>query len=204
MLKPSVQDFEHNLSRWEMRVTVRWLARSSVPPFLGVRVRLDLLQSLATAGFTDLLTYWAQHWDVRARAQSCLTLFGPRDHQAPLSVEFPRQEYWNGLPFPTPRDLPDPGIKPVCLASPPLAAGLFTNAPTRKPYNDNWCIHVPLGILICFNTILFPLMFFTPAVDYNISIGKDLDCLNSEIFLIYSTILNYFTYCSNPSLRWRR
>ena len=33
--------------------------------------------------------------------------------QAPLSIEFSRQEYWSGLPFPTPRDLPNPGIKPV-------------------------------------------------------------------------------------------
>ena len=33
-------------------------------------------------------------------------------HQAPLSMEFSRQEYWSGLPFPSPRDLPDPGIKP--------------------------------------------------------------------------------------------
>ena len=32
--------------------------------------------------------------------------------QAPLSMEFSRQEYWSGLPFPSPRDLPDPGIKP--------------------------------------------------------------------------------------------
>ena len=31
-------------------------------------------------------------------------------HQAPLSMEFSRQDYWNGLPFPSPRDLPDPGI----------------------------------------------------------------------------------------------
>ena len=33
-------------------------------------------------------------------------------HQAPLSMEFSRQEYWNGLPFPSPGDLPDPGIEP--------------------------------------------------------------------------------------------
>ena len=37
--------------------------------------------------------------------------------QAPLSMEFPRQEYWDGLPFPSPRDLPDPGIE---LRSPAL------------------------------------------------------------------------------------
>ena len=34
--------------------------------------------------------------------------------QAPLSMEFPRQEYWVGLPFPSPEDLPDPGIEPRC------------------------------------------------------------------------------------------
>ena len=35
------------------------------------------------------------------------------DHQVPLSMEFPKQEYWSGLPFPSPGDLPDPGIEPV-------------------------------------------------------------------------------------------
>ena len=37
-------------------------------------------------------------------------------HQAPLSLGFSRQEYWNGLPFLPPRDLPDPGIEPVSAA----------------------------------------------------------------------------------------
>ena len=37
-------------------------------------------------------------------------------HQAPLSMGFPRQEYWSGLPFPSPGDLPDPGIKPASPA----------------------------------------------------------------------------------------
>ena len=36
--------------------------------------------------------------------------------QAPLSMEFPSQEYWTGLPFPSPGDFPDPGIKPRCPA----------------------------------------------------------------------------------------
>ena len=40
-------------------------------------------------------------------------------HQAPLSMGFPRQEYWSGLPFPSPEDLPDPGTESV---SPPLQA----------------------------------------------------------------------------------
>ena len=37
-------------------------------------------------------------------------------HQAPLPTGFPRQEYWSGLPFPSPGDLPDPGIKPMSPA----------------------------------------------------------------------------------------
>ena len=41
-------------------------------------------------------------------------------HQAPLSMEFFRQEYWSGLPFPPPGDLPDPEIKPISPASPAL------------------------------------------------------------------------------------
>ena len=49
----------------------------------------------------------------------------PVARQAPLSMEFPSQEYWSGLPFPTPRDLPDPGVKPESLASPALAGGFF-------------------------------------------------------------------------------
>ena len=49
---------------------------------------------------------------------------------APLSMGFPRQEYWSGLPFPTRRDLPNPGIKPMSLACPPLAGGFFTTNAT--------------------------------------------------------------------------
>ena len=53
-------------------------------------------------------------------------------HQAPLSMGFSKQKYWSGLSFPTPGDLPDPGIKPVSLASPALA-GRFLN--TGPPYS---------------------------------------------------------------------
>ena len=53
--------------------------------------------------------------------------------QALLSMEFSRQEYWSGLPFPAPGDLPDPVIKPTFLASPALAGGLFSNMPPGKP-----------------------------------------------------------------------
>ena len=43
-----------------------------------------------------------------------------------MSMGFSRQEYWNGLPFPPPGDLPDPGIEPMSPASPALAGGFFT------------------------------------------------------------------------------
>ena len=45
--------------------------------------------------------------------------------QAPLSMGFPRQEYWSRLPFPTPGDLPDPEIKSETLASAALPAGFL-------------------------------------------------------------------------------
>ena len=53
--------------------------------------------------------------------------------QAPLSMECFRQDYWSGLPFPTPGDLPNPGIEPVSVGSPALAGGFFTTVPPGKP-----------------------------------------------------------------------
>ena len=47
------------------------------------------------------------------------------------SMGFPRQEYWSGLPFPSPGGLSDPGIE---AASPTLAGGFFTGEPPGKPY----------------------------------------------------------------------
>ena len=49
--------------------------------------------------------------------------------QAPLSMRFPRQEYWNGLPFPPPGDLQDPGVEPKSPGSPVLAGRFFTTEP---------------------------------------------------------------------------
>ena len=52
-------------------------------------------------------------------------------HQAPLSVGISRQEYWSGLPFPSPGDLPDPGIEP---SSPALQADSLPSEPPGKPH----------------------------------------------------------------------
>ena len=53
-------------------------------------------------------------------AKLCLTLCDPWTvaYQVLLSMEFPRQEYWSGLPFPSPGDLPNPGIEPTSPALP--------------------------------------------------------------------------------------
>ena len=54
-------------------------------------------------------------------------------HQAPLSRELSRQEYWSRLTFPLPADVPIPGIEPVFPVFPELAGGLLTPAPSGKP-----------------------------------------------------------------------
>ena len=53
--------------------------------------------------------------------------------QVPLSIGFSRQEYWCGLPIPSPGDLPDPGTEPGSPGFPALAGGFFTSAPPGKP-----------------------------------------------------------------------
>ena len=75
-------------------------------------------------------------------AQLCSTLCSPMHPcQASLSMEFSRQEYWSGLPFPPPGDIPDPGIEPMSLVSPAMA-GFFTTAPptvTELKSRDYFC-----------------------------------------------------------------
>ena len=91
-------------------------------------------------------------------AQSCLSLVTPWTVacQAPLSMEFPRQEYWRGLPFPSPGIFSDPGVKPVSLASPTLAGEFFTTESPGKPCSPNQpncCCSSRLGegvVRICF------------------------------------------------------
>ena len=56
--------------------------------------------------------------------------WNPIAYQAPLSVEFSRQEYWSGLPFPSPGDIPDPEMEPGSLA---LQADSLPSEPLGKP-----------------------------------------------------------------------
>ena len=65
----------------------------------------------------------------------CPILCIPRtvDHHAPLSIGLSRQEYWSGLPYHPPGDLPNPKIEPLSLMSPALENGFFTTSATEKP-----------------------------------------------------------------------
>ena len=63
------------------------------------------------------------------RVQLFVTPWTNVAHQAPPSMGFSRQEYWNGLPFPSPEDLPDRGIEP---RSPTLQADILTSEPPGK------------------------------------------------------------------------
>ena len=58
-------------------------------------------------------------------------------HWAPLFMEFSRQEYWRGLPFPTPGNLPNAGIEPMSLTSPAFAGRFFTTEPPSRDTNDS-------------------------------------------------------------------
>ena len=62
--------------------------------------------------------------------------------QPPLSMEFSRQEYWCRLPFPSPGDLPDPGIKLMSLVSPALAGWFFTS------WAIVHCVYILLALFI--------------------------------------------------------
>ena len=87
--------------------------------------------------------------------QSCPTLWDPVDcclpgvHQAPLSTEFSRQEYWSGLPLPPPGDLLHPGIEPVSLTSPAWHEDSLPLTPPGKPFckQDFYETHIELSNL---------------------------------------------------------
>ena len=74
-------------------------------------------------------------------------------HQPPLSMEFLRQEYWSGLPFATPGNLPHPGVKPTYLVVPALADGFFTTTISWEAHYIDVVLHyVSVNICVCLKT----------------------------------------------------
>ena len=80
-------------------------------------------------------------------------------HQAPLSMEFSRQECWSGLPFPPPGDLPNPGVEPTSPEAPALAGGFFTMEPL--PPHKSWQLLV--SHLDSFTSIFLSLILITKS-----------------------------------------
>ena len=93
----------------------------------------------STPGFPAL--HWVKKWKVKSlsRVRLFVTPWTVA-YQVPQSMEFSRQEYWSGLPFPSPGDLPDPGIEP---GSPTLHADALPSKPPGKP---------SLSLGICLNS----------------------------------------------------
>jgi len=90
---------------------------------------------VASAPGEGILQQKAQHGNLQCVcALSHVQLFATLwtvARQAPLSMGFSRQDYWSGLPFPSPGDLPYPGLEPTSLASPVLVGRFFTTS-TRQ------------------------------------------------------------------------
>ena len=87
---------------------------------------------------TVFFSLYSMPTSVHAHAQllSHIQLFetlGTAAYQTPLSMGFPRQGFWSGLPFPPPGDLPNPGIEPKSPATPALAGGFLTTEPPEMP-----------------------------------------------------------------------
>jgi len=105
----------------------------------GVGLGLNLYQGGQEAG-TFIKVYMLSH--VRLFVIPWMAA-----RQAPLSMEFPRQEYWSGLPCPPPGDLPNPGIKPASLESTALAGRFLTTVPLGKP-NKWYALSLSLSLAL--------------------------------------------------------
>ena len=114
-------------------------------------------------------------------------------HQAPLSMGFPRQEYWIGLPFPFPGDLLDPEITPT---SPELVGGFFTTEPPGKPcsFFYNVIILLAFGIMAFYRCILIDNIELSPHFTGE---GNDVERAYSEVLLLLSRF-SRVRLCATP------
>ena len=87
--------------------------------------------------------------------------------QSPLSMEFSRQEYWSGLPFPTPADFSDPGIKSTSLESPALSIG------SLPPNSKSLYLFIPSSLYpwASHGNIHLKIQIILQAIDYKVPKG---------------------------------
>ena len=144
----------------------------------------------------------------------CLTLLRPHGlvYQVPLSMEFPRQEYWSGLPCPPPGDLPNLGIKTTSLTSAALAGGFFTTESSGKPYSSGsvqslshvrlivtpWTAACQASLSITNSRSLLKLMSINSVRPSNHLILYRLHLLPPSIFLSIRVLFNESVLC----IRW--
>ena len=102
-----------------------------------------LLNSSA-AGDSEILSFLCLNAQLLSRVWLFATPWTVA-HQASLSIESSRQEYWSGLPFPPPGDLPDLGIEPMSPASPGKADGFFTTCATWEALGNFLRLLLPCG-----------------------------------------------------------
>ena len=121
-MKPSLKDYERHHGRVCKELSQRDLSLSKLdaPPLLGY---VEPQTEGSTSSFFICCCFISH---VRLFATLWIEA-----HQAPLFMGFPRQEYWSGLSFPSPRDLSDPGTE---LISPAVAGRFFTTESTGKSY----------------------------------------------------------------------
>ena len=107
-------------------------------------IRVIVKHCYSTLDVTGLLPITFPVCELAKSLQLCPTCCNPMNHSLPgsSSMGFSSQQHWNGLPFPSPGDLPNPGIKLASLASPALAGSFFTTSATWESQS------APLPILI--------------------------------------------------------
>ena len=107
--------------------------------------------------------------------------------QAPLSMGFPRQEYWSGLPYPPPRDLSDTGTKPS-LMSPALAGRFFMTSTTCKALYIDMCVCVCVCVCVC-------IACYCSVTKSCLTLCSCMDCSMPG-----SSLFHYLPDCSNSCL----
>ena len=110
-----------------------------------------MLAAFLAPGFPAVTMGWSLPRPQCQQHGSMCALYSPWTvaRQAPLSMELYKQEYWSGLPFPTPRGLPNPGIKPAPLVSPASADGFFITLASWMECNPCVCMCVCVCVHEC-------------------------------------------------------
>ena len=145
----------HESEKWKVKVkslsrvqlfATPWTAAYQAPPpmgfsrqeyWSGVPLSSPIFIYICVCVCVCVCVYLNKHTHVCERACSVVSnsvKLWTVACQAPLSMEFPKQEYWSALPFPSPGIFPTQGFEPVSLESPALAGGLFTTWATREDH----------------------------------------------------------------------